>query len=144
MRDASGSRHPSNSLVPPSQSQLGTGLARPTIPRDQGSVADARPLTYVSQASSDDCSQSSIDKGLSQMICACPTTLTTWSWFTAAYVEETRAACGGEYVCLGICSAQQALIYMLIQDILTVPWKSRGAALLYYTGDDIVSPATPP
>lgn len=28
---------------------------------------------------------------------------------------------------------------MLVQDILTVPWKSRGAALLYYTGDDIVS-----
>lgn len=23
-------------------------------------------------------------------------------------------------------------------DILTVPWQSRGAALLYYTGDDIV------
>jgi DNA polymerase lambda len=48
------------------------------------------------------------------------------------------AAFGEEAIYRGLCRLPQAGSRRRRIDFLTIPWKWRGAALLYYTGDDIV------
>lgn len=45
---------------------------------------------------------------------------------------------GDEAIYRGLCRLPDVGAKRRRIDFLTVPWKSRGAALLYYTGDDIV------
>lgn len=78
-------------------------------------------------------------KALSPRTSLFPVTSRTWSYVTGDCVGETRRVGAAASVCR-LWSLLSPFVHSCpLPDFLTIPWKSRGGALLYYTGDDIVS-----